>query len=228
MNELQTRAEPAPMLSVAGEEDPGAALAPAPPSRTLGGMLSPSITKMIRLDHSHATLLFHRYTADASPGRKTAIIQAVCLALQIHAQLEEEIFYPALREADPGHPVLQKSEPEHAQMRRLIEELRALPEADARRDEAFSALVRTVLHHVADEEAVLLPLAERLLEGQLGELGARMTRRRLELVSPRLGEIAASTARALPVATLALVSGVVLAVLLWGRGGGRRQRLARR
>jgi hemerythrin superfamily protein len=227
----------ASMLSVAGEEDPGASLdatlpaphpqGPAMPSHTLGGLLSPSITKMIRMDHSHATLLFHRYTADASAGRKTAIIDAVCLALEIHAQLEEEVFYPALREADPDNPVLQKSEPEHAEMRKLIAELRALPERDVRRDDVFSALMRTVLHHVADEEAVLLPLAERLLQGQLGELGARMTRRRLQLVSPHLGEIAVSTARTLPVGTLALVSGTLLAVFLWGRSGQRRRAVGR-
>ena len=58
------------------------------------GHVSPSITKMIRADHTHVLLTFHKYRAEMSPARKKAIVEAVCLALEIHAQLEEEIFYP--------------------------------------------------------------------------------------------------------------------------------------
>ena len=47
-----------------------------------------------------------------------------CLALEVHAELEEEIFYPALRAVMSEDPIFQKSEPEHAEMRRLIGELR--------------------------------------------------------------------------------------------------------
>jgi hypothetical protein len=59
-------------------------------------------------------------------------------------------------------------------------------------------LMRDVLHHVADEETILLPEAERVLADRLGELGAAMTKRRMQLVLPRSGEIASDMARSIP------------------------------
>ena len=152
--------------------------------------VSPSITSMIRMDHSHVMLTFHKYRVDASPGKKRAIVNMVCLALEIHAQLEEEIFYPALGAVDTDGQVLGKSRPEHDEMRRLIRKLRGMNPEDAGYDETFYELIRDVIHHVADEETVLLPAAERMLAHQLKDLGAQMTRRRFQLVAPHSGEIA--------------------------------------
>jgi hypothetical protein len=70
-------------------------------------------------------------------------------------------------------------------------------------------LMRYVMRHVADEETMLLPDAERVLGDRLDELGARMMRRRMELAAPRAGEIAVNTARAFPGALVAM-AGVLL------------------
>jgi len=78
-------------------------------------------------------------------------------------------------------------------------------------DRTFMELMRDVMHHVADEETVLLPAAERMLAGELGELGAKMTRRRLELSAPRAGEIAGNALRALPASTMLMGVGAALA-----------------
>src|SRR4051794_26299319 len=75
---------------------PGPALDSERISMTPFGKLSPSITSMIRLDHAHAMSTWHGYSADATSTRKKAIADVLCLALEVHAQLEEEIFYPAL------------------------------------------------------------------------------------------------------------------------------------
>jgi hypothetical protein len=58
--------------------------------------------------------------------------------------------------------------------------------------------MRNVIHHVADEETMLLTSAESVLGDRLGELGARMMKRRLELMAPQAGEMAANKARAMP------------------------------
>lgn len=165
--------------------------------------ITPSITTMIRMDHTQVLAVFHRYRADTSPGRKRALVGNVCLSLEVHAQLEEEIFYPALRAVASGDEVLEKSEPEHSQMRTLIGELRALQGQDrlideSAYDEKFFELMRLVIHHVADEETRLLPLAERLLRDRLGELGMQMTKRRLELMKPHAAEFAQTTVRSFP------------------------------
>lgn len=87
---------------------------------------SPSITTMIRMDHTHVMAVFHRYHAEMSWWRKRAIVELACTALEIHAQLEEEIFYPALGEAMAGDERLTKSKPEHDKMREDIAKLRAM------------------------------------------------------------------------------------------------------
>ena len=171
--------------------------------------LSPGITSMIRVDHTHVVSTFHGYTADAAPWRKQAIADVVCLALEIQARLEHEIFYPALRELAPDDETLANAAAERDEMRRLVVKLRGLAPTDAQFDATVYELMRVTLHHYADEEAVLLPLAERLLAGRLGELGVEMTKRRVALVAPHTGEIAGNTARAMPVATGLLAAGAL-------------------
>jgi hemerythrin superfamily protein len=192
--------------------------------------MTPKITTMIRMDHSHVLALSHRFKADTSAGKKRALVTNACLALEVHAQLEEEIFYPALRTVIPGDPVLEKSEPEHDAMRQLIADLRERAvdeqELDTAFDDKFLELMRIVMHHVADEETRLLPAAERLLGDQLGELGAEMLKRRMQLLKPHAGKIAASAARSFPSATAAgvlLTAGALAvgAMLLSRRGNGR-------
>jgi len=168
-----------------------------------------SITNMIRMDHGHVMAVFHRYRADVAPGKKAALVRNVCLALQIHAQLEEEIFYPALQGTTAGEQLLGKSVAEHDEMKRLVAEIRALEPDAPGFDDRFLALMRTVIHHVADEETVLLPAAETLLRDRLGELGIRMTKRRMELLAPHTGELAVTTARTFPAATAVITAATI-------------------
>jgi hemerythrin superfamily protein len=192
--------------------------------------MTPSITTMIRMDHTHVLALFHRYKADTPAGKKRALVRNACLALEIHAQLEEEIFYPALQAVMAGDDVLQKSKPEHDEMRSLIGQLRERSAADAviddgtSFDDLFLQFMRSVMHHVADEETRLLPAAERLLPEQLGDLGLEMTRRRVQLLKPHAGEIAATSMRSFPVGAAtaaALLAGAIIGTTLLWRGKDR-------
>jgi hypothetical protein len=184
--------------------------------------VTPDITTLIRLDHAHVLALFRRFRPHTPPGKKRALVANACLALEVHAQLEEEIFYPALRAALGSHEVLDKSVPEHDEMRQTLRMLRAMQPSGPDCDNAFRGLMRTVLHHVADEETILLPLAEEVLADELGALGLEMTRRRLELLKPHLAEVTMTTARSFPLATGAAVGGL-LAMGWWLlRPSGRR------
>jgi hemerythrin superfamily protein len=136
---------------------------------TITNTLSPSATNMIRMDHAHVISTFHKYKIDSSAQTKQALVNNACLSLEIHAQLEEEIFYPAMSDVGADSAVLAKSVPEHDEMRRLIGELRDMEPTDPTYDQTFMELMRDVLHHVADEETTLLPDAERLLGDRLGE-----------------------------------------------------------
>ncbi|MFP5392224.1 MAG: hemerythrin domain-containing protein [Gammaproteobacteria bacterium] len=176
--------------------------------------LSPSITDMIRFDHSHVTVTFHQYVGTAKSSVKKALAETICDALEIHATLEEEIFYPVLRTIDGADPALLKAPGEHDEMRRLIAEIRASNPNDLRYDSLVHELMRDVMHHVADEETKLLPAAERLLSSdRLNELGAQMTKRRLQLLKPKAGKIAANTAVGFSGSTTAIVVGLASAVM---------------
>ena len=179
----------------------------------------PNITTLIRMDHAHVVAAFRRFRSYLPVGRKRALVATVCLALETHAQLEDEIFYPALRDVAPDNEVLKKSEPQHDEIRALITQLRSTEPESPRYDDMFRTLMRTVLHHVADEETVLLPLAEDVLGDQLGALGWQMTRRRVELLRPHVAELTTTTARTFPVGSAAAVAGVLTLGWLLLRGG---------
>jgi hemerythrin superfamily protein len=177
--------------------------------------LSPSITDMIRFDHSHVMLTSHQYVVTKKPAVKKALAETVCDALEIHATLEEEIFYPAMRGLGLGGSVLSKSTPEHNEMRTLIARIRRSDPSSARYDELFSELMRDVIHHVADEETVLLPDAERAMtKHRLNELGVQMTSRRMQLLAPKAGKAAVNTAIGFSSSTAAVVLSAVSALLV--------------
>lgn len=178
---------------------------------TIANTLSPSITDMIRMDHTHVLSTFHQYELDSSPSTKQALVNTACIALEIHAQLEEEIFYPAMRDCAADTPIVEKSIPEHSEMRRLIGQLRSMSPTDSRYDQTFMELMRDVMHHVADEETTLLPDAERLMPERLGELGAQMTKRRMQLAAPHAGEIAMNTVRGMPATSMLVAAGALMA-----------------
>ena len=180
---------------------------------TVLAKVAPDATDMIRADHARVLTTFHRYKTDASPATKRSLVATICLALDVHAQIEEEIFYPAMASVD--NTLVGKLIPEHDRVRSLISALRNADAADPQYDAQVMELMREVMHHVADEETLLLPQAERVLGERLGELGARMMKRRMALMAPHAGELTRHKARAMPMSTLvlpalALIGGVAL------------------
>jgi hypothetical protein len=165
---------------------------------TVLARLAPDATAMIRADHARVLTTFHRYKSDSPAAAKRSLVATLCLALEVHARIEEEIFYPAMASVDSA--LVGRFIPEHDRMRSLIGELRRADPAEPQYDERVMELMREVMHHVAEEETRLLPQAERVLGERLGELGVRMLTRRL--------------ARALPKSSLLLAAGGLLAGVL--------------
>src|SRR5690606_15458143 len=93
-------------------------------------------------------------------------------------------------------------------------------------DTNFFALMRIVIHHVADEEAVLLPEAERLLQERLSSLGAQMAKRRMQLVKPHAREMASTAVQTFPAGAAALAVGALAvgAMLVARTRNGSRDR----
>lgn len=158
----------------------------------LAERVAPGATDLVRRDHQALLTLFHRWSPKASARRRRALALSAALALEVHAQVEEEILYPALREVGPSEFLLGAVD-DHSRMRALIARLRQQPAGGTTvGDEAdvFMALMREVMHHMAEEETRFLPEVERVLQGRLGELGAQMLQRRMALMAPRLPALA--------------------------------------
>src|SRR4051812_46449438 len=166
---------------------------------TLLTRIAPSATDMIRADHARVLATFHRYKLDDAPATRRALVATMCLAIEVHAELEEQIFYPAMGSVDT--PLVGRLVLEHDRMRTLIGQLRSGDPADPQYDQWLMELMREVMHHVADEETILLPQAERVLGQRLGELGARMMKRRMQLKAPHPRDLTRHDARRMPLYT---------------------------
>lgn len=173
--------------------------------------VAPSATDMLRLDHTHTTALFHHYKRDSNPSQIQGIVEQICLALEVHSQIEEEIFYPAAAAAAGEQGLADKLTHEQDEMRQHIAQLRAGTPGSPEYEQHLMALMRTVFHHVAEEETVLFPEAELALgPDRLKELGAQMTKRRLELTAPKAGALASSMIKSAPATFAVLVAGTLI------------------
>jgi hypothetical protein len=130
---------------------------------------------MLKADHQRIRDLVAHYEATTNPETQWTIAEDVLGELDVHAQLEEQVFYPAVADqGDEGARLAQGSLEEHQILRQLIQELRDMGPQVHGFDAKFKVLVHNVEDHVADEEAALLPFAEVTLQADLGALLAAM------------------------------------------------------
>ena len=130
----------------------GAASTQATSSKTTeAGVTTADGIELLKADHRKVEALFKDYEK-AAPARKTAIIREACAELIAHTRLEEEIFYPACREAASDDEPLNEAQVEHDGAKVLIADLLASDEDDPYRDAKFKVLSEQIKHHVAEEE----------------------------------------------------------------------------
>lgn len=154
-------------------------------TNTLIAKITPFVTDMIRADHTKVVALFHQYKADSHPIKKKAFVESICTLLLTHSIAEDEIFYPAMREALPS--VIKHRYDEQHEVEAAAETLKAMKPSVPDYDDRVYALMKSVLHHVAEEECVVLPTAERIFDHmKLGELGAKFNKRRHQLMIERM------------------------------------------
>lgn len=139
----------------------------------------PTAITLLKKQHADASKLFKRFEK-AKGGEKAEIVQTACRALTIHAQIEEEIFYPALRDAGVKSNLLDEAEVEHEGVKRLVGELETMDPGDDLYDAKVTVLAEYVKHHVKEEETEMFPNAKKA-DADLDELGERMEIRAVEL-----------------------------------------------
>jgi Hemerythrin HHE cation binding domain len=126
--------------------------------------------------------LFKKFEQTKGAQAKRRLAENAMAELEVHAALEEEIFYPAVkREVDDGSMVQEALE-EHQTVKQLISVLKGMEEADDEFESQFSELVENVQHHVEEEENEMLPKVEES-DMDLNSLGAQMAQRKQQMQS---------------------------------------------
>ena len=130
-------------------------------------------------DHDRVKDLFDRFEKSDSSGEKEKLIAEALLELKVHAAIEEEIFYPAVRK-EVGSDLMNEADEEHHVARVLIAELDRDGRGDDHRHAKFTVLAESVRHHIKEEEGEVLPKAKGI-EMDLEALGEQMLARKREL-----------------------------------------------
>jgi hemerythrin superfamily protein len=141
---------------------------------------------LLSADHAEVKQLFERYRqlveGSADEDRRGQLAGEICSALTVHAEIEEDIFYPAMREALDDELLLDQAEVENAAARELIEQIESMDPGDALYDAKVLVLGEYIDHHVQEEENEIFPQAEK--SGiDLDMLGADLGERKRELMS---------------------------------------------
>jgi hypothetical protein len=132
-------------------------------------------------DHDSVKTLFSRFEDTDSRSERERIIQEAVKELKLHAAIEEEIFYPAVR-AHVGSHVMNEADEEHHVAKVLIAELEQQDAEKDHRDAKFQVLAESVRHHIKEEEDQMLPRAKEV-DIDFIALGRRMLERKSELES---------------------------------------------
>ena len=143
-------------------------------------------TTLLAKDHKDVKALFKRYEkltkAEADGSERQELAEQICQMLTVHATIEEEIFYPAVREAEVDEDLLDEAEVEHASAKDLIGQIQSMSPDDDLYDAKVTVLGEYVAHHVKEEEGEIFPKASKA-ELDLVELGERLKARKEELVA---------------------------------------------
>ena len=138
--------------------------------------------ELLKKDHREVKGWFEEYEEAKTDDEKAELSSKICLALKVHAQIEEEIFYPQAREAVANDDLLNEALVEHAGAKQLIGQIESMTVGDQLYDAKVKVLGEQINHHVEDEEEELFPQVEDC-DLDLDELGKKMAVRKAELMA---------------------------------------------
>ena len=151
----------------------------------------PDALRMLKDDHDKVKGLFEKFqNARRDDERKGEIAQTICKELTVHAQLEEEIFYPAVREAIDDDDVMNEAVVEHGSAKELIAEIEKMSPDEDMFDAKVKVLGEFVSHHIREEQNEMFPQV-RKTDLDLNALAERMRSRKQQLVGDEAEEAAA-------------------------------------
>jgi hypothetical protein len=139
--------------------------------------------ELLKKDHEKVSGIFEKLDSTTERGVKTReeLFTQLKQELDVHARIEEEIFYPVLKEAQETEDLTLEAYEEHNVVKQLLAELEALPKDDETWGAKLTVLKENVEHHVEEEEGELFDGAREVLSReQIEALGTRMEEAKLQ------------------------------------------------
>jgi hemerythrin superfamily protein len=118
------------------------------------------VLTMLKTDHKKVKALFAEYK-EATPRKQQDIAQTVIQELEVHAELEQGLIYPAIREGIDDDELMNEATEEHHLVHVLIDELKELEPSDDTFKAKFTLLGELVKHHVKEEKGEMFPQAQK-------------------------------------------------------------------
>ncbi len=138
---------------------------------------------LLKADHRQVEEWFEQFEGTNSASRKQSLAGQICKALEVHTQIEHEIFYPAFLEATGDEDIHHEAEVEHEAAKKLIAEIEASGPDDDYYDAKVKVLSEMIKHHVNEEEKRDGMFAKaRESEMDLGTLGQQLAARKAQLM----------------------------------------------
>ena len=140
--------------------------------------------ELLKADHASVKQAFKEF--EKMDHKDTATLQelvsTVCNELKVHTMIEEEIFYPAVREVIDDEDLMNEAQVEHDSAKVLIEQLEGMKADDPLFVANFTVLAEQIEHHVKEEETEMFPeVKKRKID--LDALGEKMLARKDELLA---------------------------------------------
>ncbi|MFN3496027.1 MAG: hemerythrin domain-containing protein [Hydrogenophaga sp.] len=137
---------------------------------------------LLRADHQAVSKLFDDYEKARSITTRKKLVAEICTALSVHAQIEEEIFYPAVQASLKDKLLVPEATVEHASLKDLIAQIEGVEPDGDMFDARVKVLSEYVKHHVKEEQNEMFPRAKASAL-DMDALGALMTARKDELMA---------------------------------------------
>ena len=143
-----------------------------------------ALTLLIK-DHDNVKAMFKKYDRlaeqNARADERNSLAALICAELTIHAQIEEEIFYPAVRRVLKDDDLIDEALVEHSSAKELISQLADMDAKDKLFDAKVKVLGEQIDHHVEEEQNEMFPKVKKS-DLDLDDLGERLSLRKQELV----------------------------------------------
>lgn len=163
------------------------AKAAAKSSRTAAAS-GPDAIALLKADHKRVSDLYAQYEKTRSAGKKRSLVASICQELSVHAQVEEEIFYPAVKAALKDKELVPEAQVEHATLKELIAQVQGKEPDGELFDAKIKVMSEYTKHHVKEEQNEMFPKA-RQTRLDMNALGEQIAARKKELMaSPELLE----------------------------------------